>query len=347
MIEWLLTRSGVLARVRSAVNRSVAESVTPIHREVKALRKQVEALDTRFRETASHLSELERLAFQTRDTVRLNLAHAELLAQAPAVLDAEAVVRHVQRAVAAAPLATDPFPYLVVDNLLPKAVYKLLLKALPPPHFFGGSDPVKQNIRVPLQFGPMLTMRVLEFLDAVIARDAIVPAVVERLRAPLRERMSLLFDDAARSHTDSELYAVSRGRLMLRRPGYHLPPHRDPKRTLMTCLIYLARSGDSAEHGTALYRVAGDCESSFTETYYPQEDGRRCELAAMVPFRANSMLAFVNGLGAHGATIPTDQPASLERYSYQFYVGPEPAILEQLIARLAPARRALWVKKNA
>jgi hypothetical protein len=40
---------------------------------------------------------------------------------------------------------------------------------------------------------------------------------------------------------------------MPRRPGYHLEPHRDPKRSLLTCLLYLARPGDSDAQGTQLF----------------------------------------------------------------------------------------------
>lgn len=42
---------------------------------------------------------------------------------------------------------------------------------------------------------------------------------------------------------------------MLRRPGYRLPPHVDPKRRLLTGILYLARPGDSDEYGTQFYRV--------------------------------------------------------------------------------------------
>ena len=42
---------------------------------------------------------------------------------------------------------------------------------------------------------------------------------------------------------------------MLRRPGYKLTPHLDPKRATMTVLLYLARPGDSEQFGTSLYSV--------------------------------------------------------------------------------------------
>jgi hypothetical protein len=134
---------------------------------------------------------------------------------------------------------------------------------------------------------------------------------------------------------------------MLRRPGYHLGPHRDPKRSMLTCLLYLARPGDSETYGTQIFRVDNDADATYKQTYYPEDDGRACHLVKVVPFRPNSMLVFLNSRGAHGAHIPQDAPATLERYSYQFYVAPENEALGQLIRSLPQDRRVLWQSKGA
>ena len=82
------------------------------------------------------------------------------------------------------------------------------------------------------------------------------------------------------------------------------------------------------------------------QTYYPEQHGARCELVKVVPFRANSMLVFVNSGGAHGARIPDDAPPELERYWYQFYVGPGLDELASLIADLPPDRQAMWRERK-
>ena len=133
---------------------------------------------------------------------------------------------------------------------------------------------------------------------------------------------------------------------MLRRPGYHLNPHRDPKRSLLTCLLYLAKPGDDDAHGTRLYRVANDGEAHYKQTYYPEREGHACELVKVVPFRPNSMLVFLNSKGAHGACIPDSAPATTERFSYQFYVAPDNAALAALLKSLPPDRRKMWRNRN-
>jgi hypothetical protein len=54
-----------------------------------------------------------------------------------------------------------------------------------------------------------------------------------------------------------------------------------------------------------------------------------------VPFRPNTAVAFLNAGGAHGADIPKTAPKDTERYSYQFYVSPDP---EALAATLAESK---------
>jgi hypothetical protein len=111
----------------------------------------------------------------------------------------------------------------------------------------------------------------------------------------------------------------------------------------VTGLLYLARPGDSEVHGTQLFRVDGSLETTLPNTFYPERAGLQCTLAATVPFRANSLLAFMNAKGAHGAHIPENvKPKNLERYSYQFYIGPPSDALSSHIARLPAERQAHW-----
>jgi hypothetical protein len=54
---------------------------------------------------------------------------------------------------------------------------------------------------------------------------------------------------------------------------------------------------------------------------------------------------FLNGRGADGARIPRSAPA-LERFAYQFYVGPGGDELSALIAELPREKRDLWQDKR-
>ena len=140
-----------------------------------------------------------------------------------------------------------------------------------------------------------------------------------------------------------ELHGTS-GRIMFRRRGYRILPHRDPKWSFLTCILYLARRGDDESWGTQLYAVDEDREATSAAPYWIDE--QHCRLVEDVAFRPNRLLVFLNSVGAHGASIPADaQPANLERYIYQFRVGPTPDAIAMLKSMLPEERRPLWTGK--
>jgi hypothetical protein len=139
-------------------------------------------------------------------------------------------------------------------------------------------------------------------------------------------------------------FFASDGRIMLRRPGFNLPPHRDPKWGFLTCLLYLPRASDSEAWGTRLYRVEGDGDAQGVKPHWIKPE--QCRAVADVPFRANTMFIFLNSAGAHGASIAEDaQPPDLERYAYQFRIGPSRPAMDALIPLLPDERRAEWTGK--
>ena len=341
MLSWIATRLGIFDRLRTAWRQDVRREIDPLSTDVKQLVQSVHALKTSLAQTEERQARAELQTLQLRQVLLWNEKHRDQLAALPALLDPPRIVAHVRAAIDRTPLEVDPFPHIVVDSVLPLEVYKLLLRAIPPTTFFGGQAP-KHNLRVPIDAGPALSCRVWQFVDTIVAREAIIPAVLHKFREPIQRHYDTIFGPSFRARAEAMPQAPSGGRVMLRRPGYYLAPHRDPKRSVITCLMYLAKASDNETYGTEIYRVIDDRESSYIQTYYPEEHGCRCELVKVVPYRSNTMLVFVNAQGAHGARIPPDAPADLERYAYQFYVGPGSDALAELIANLPPTRQAMW-----
>jgi hypothetical protein len=89
-----------------------------------------------------------------------------------------------------------------------------------------------------------------------------------------------------------------------------------------------------------------DFVASWANTYYPEAEGLRCELAKTVPFRGTLCLSFLNLGGAHGAGLPADaQPADLRRFAFQFYIGPDREALNVLVDRLPPDLQVAWRRR--
>lgn len=294
-----------------------------------------------------HLSEaVEELRLQNQQLIaiqRLDWEMRDELASLAEALDAKRIGSHVRMAVDAATLETDPCPHVVVENWLPPDIYKRLIDAVPPPVFFTDREMARHRVSVPFTFGPAYSRVVWDFVYRTLVARILNRALNAKFQEVVRDYVHSVCP-ALSGDADIRLHA-SDGRIMLRHRGYNLLPHRDPRWGFMTVLIYLAREGDAEAYGTRLYRVRDDAGAPDSRVYYI--DPERCDLVKTVPFRANSMLVFLNSTGAHAASIPAEAPADVERYFYQFRLGPSPAVLRQMLSLMTPEEAALWAGAKA
>jgi hypothetical protein len=307
-------------------------------------------LEARIKDLQGSLTRLQGEVSELRDAHRTlavrewQLSRKDLLDHLDAHLTVGPLCSHVRAAIQSAELCTEPMPHIVVANLLPPAFYDLLTQAIPPAETFPSRDPVKQDLEISaLDEAPELTRRVWRFFDEELVRGVVGPALLERFRAVLAGRYVEIGDERFAARAAAMPHATFAGRILLRRPGYQLRPHLDPKRVALTGLVHLARPGDSEVYGTQLFTVNRPFTASGMKTFFPEDAGLRCELSRTVPFRANQLLAFVNSGGAHGATLPNDAPLR-ERYSYQFYVKPVDKALKDLLRTLPADARGSWAE---
>jgi len=304
---------------------------------------RVDRFDATARELRAELSALRTRTDQLEAVARLDWEMQEEIRGLDTQLDLRSIGAHVMSAIARAPLATEPFPHVVVEDWLPGDVYRTMLRALPPPVFFADREEGRQRMRVPFTLAPIYSRRVWDVVAEEIVGRFVRDALAAKFDGAIKDFLASFYDggDAA----DVPLHP-SDGRIMLRRPGYVIAPHRDPRWGFITGLVYLARPGDNEAHGTQLYRVTDDREAPNDKPLYVHES--QCELVRTVPYKANTLLAFLNSVGAHGASIPADaQPATLERYVYQFRLGPDSKSIKALLSRMSAGRRDHWAGGKA
>ena len=239
----------------------------------------------------------------------------------------------------------DPFPHCVVDDLLPAAYYDALIAALPPAELFADRPVNKQQLTVPLELAPRYSMEVWRHMAKVVAEGIIRPTMLAKFHEPLtawlREKLPVLGEQPL----EDLRITCSDGRILLRRPGYLIHPHRDPKWGFITCLMYLARKKDDQRWGTQLFAVDGDKEALGPKPHWIADT--QCRLVRDIAFRPNRALIFLNSAGAHGAQIPADaEPADLERYALQFRIGPDRRSMESVCAQLPAEQEPFWAGKD-
>jgi len=355
VLQRLLTRSGILPVLRTRWREDLTNASEKLEKRIDkrfdALTRDIEHLRTELTQrapghaaangdgdAAERIASLDREVRMLRDTLAFDIEDRLSNANRVAAFQHTAVADHVQAAIAAAPVETDPSVHVVIQDLLPANSYQALLDGIPRPVFFSQKDSTKQNLRLAnVHVAPGRTIEMLTFLEQMLIPQIMVPALMHKFAPHVRDFYVREYGQERGLALAAIPHEATAGRLMLRRPGYHLDPHLDPKRVVVTCLLYFARPGDSEGFGTGFYRMHGTPHIDRTNTFYPESQGVRCELVKMVPFKPNSAVAFVNWGGAHGADIPADAPKSTERYSYQFYVSPNPVALAAIVGEAESA----------
>jgi hypothetical protein len=331
------------------------DDLAVISRELKLLVKQLEhravqtdartsALEEEVRSLRSAVAELRVRESRLRAIYQRDIELQPALDAVDRILDAASIRSHVERSFESAALDLEPFPHLVLEHVFPQPFYEAVLRGIPPVEMFDGARN-KQRIVVPFEMAPAFSRRVWGFLLHSVVDEIIGPALIRKFRQPLDEWLQATWPELAGQSLESLVRLQSTdGRILLRGQGYLIPPHRDPKWGFVTCLLYLARPGDSPAWGTELYHVDGDTEAVNVAPHWISAE--HCRLAKEIPFRPNTALAFMNSRGAHGARIPADaQPPDLERYIYQFRIGPSSESIRKLQALLPQDRREMWSGK--
>jgi len=296
--------------------------------EVERLHGQVHGLETRVRQLVAAHESSEKMLEQLRTAL--------------AAFDPDRIRSHVANAVAAAPLASEPFPHVLIDKLLPENAYHQLVKAIPPRVFFEHLDLNHQEVMVPSDLAPLLSREIwAAFYDRVVT-DALVPGLVDKFREPL-DRLVCRYWPMHQSLEDANIrLELLMSRILLRRPGYVINPHRDPRWAFVTCLVYLPPRNAQRFFGTQLCAVRREPEHRSHGALWM--DDTDVEAVKSVPGHPNTALAFVNGTGAHRASIPEDVASDTERYLYQLQLGPSAASQRRLLASMPADEAARWRK---
>lgn len=320
---------------------SLREELSDTSRQLAALGAAVAALGGRAEDTARDLATVRLKCDQLAVSAERLSTDVDRTTDLARVTNAARVRAHVSAAVAGAQLGLDPFPHMVIDNFLPADLYDALIETMPPRVLFEDNPVNRQQLKVPPRLAGAASFRLWRFLVNDIVEGELQSALVRIFREPITEFVHRFWPGM---DIDEVRFKGSDGRIILRRRGYVIPPHRDPKWGWLTFILYLAKPGDPETWGTQLYRVTDDVEAPGAQPFWMQSHNN--VLVQDVRFVANRALVFLNSDGSHGASLPPEAPADFERYIYQCRVGPDRHTIDALKARLSPEARARWEGKD-
>ena len=324
--------------------KSMAADLARRDEMIQALMSRLETVTNEVRLAGESVAALLARESQLRAVLRADASLDDEMASLPAILNEERIVAHMTGAVGRAQLRRDPFPHAIIEDVFPRNFYAALLRGIPPGELFGDRTRNKEHVNVPLTVAPAYSRRVWNFLVYELQHH-LQPLIVRLFREPMGEWIASEWPVlAADPFAPPMELSTADGRIMRRSRGYYISPHRDPKWGFLTGILYLARPQDSQRWGTQLFAVDEDGDAIGAAPHWI--DAERCRLVVDVPYRPNTMLVMLNSGGAHGANIPKDaEPADLQRYIYQFRIGPGGTAIPKLTALLPEHRRALWAGK--
>ena len=329
--------------LQNAVEK-MREDQKAMTRELRTMTRQLEQIEQRLASQDKVLAAVPQLQAQIQRCVTAYTKDARQAARMPSLRarlgEGEAIASHVASAVARAALELDPFPHVVIENLLPEDLSDELIGALPPAAFFTTEKMSRQELEVPFEFAPEYSRLVWGLFFSKAITETMVPALTEKFRPALDDFLRSHWPELGSLSQAGIALEVSNSRLMLRRPGYVIKPHRDPRWAFLTCLVYLPKSPEHQIYGTQLYRLRQEPELTHNSPLWA--DPSECELVKEVPARRNTALVFLNSTGAHGASIPRDAPADTARFLYQVQFGVDEGTREKLVDSLDGAKRASW-----
>ena len=260
----------------------------------------------------------------------------------------------VRAKVQSAELDREPFPHVVIPDLLPEPFFRSLAESMPPLEFF---DLSKSGLKANLVLDednpyfvatPEGFREIWRRLRDEVARDAIAPILVRRLEAEIREKFAALFSPEIADEVIAEGFRTTDGRIMARKPGYVLRAHTDSAHYTITCLLYFTSAEDESSGALCLFRPERRPELHHVSTYFPdREEGIDAELVKAIPIRENLFVAFLNDqTSLHGLQVDPDEDSRGNRITYQCHVVPSHDLrpeVAMLLDRLPdPVARQRW-----
>jgi hypothetical protein len=225
-----------------------------------------------------------------------------------------------------AEIQREPFPHLVISDLLPESFFRQLEDSIPPiSEFEVNQKGLRANLFLEkhLERGSEPFRAAWGRLRDEIIRGPLTEVLVRRLGPEIREKYAEVYSPEIADEIMDAGLVIPDGRVMLRNPGYTLKPHTDPTRFAVTCLFYFTTASDDSSGALCLFEPERTPEVRHTSTYYPKaEEGIAATLAKVIPISKNLFVAFVNSFRAlHGVRVERGE-ATAPRLAFQAHILP-------------------------
>lgn len=222
--------------------------------------------------------------------------------------DLPAAIAHVEAAINAAKIEINPFPHMVIAETLPPAVYRMMMGLWPPAELLKFTNSARRR-QVTVNEAALEPFPA-ELKSFWLAMQMVGEAASRRLIRRFQPHFGVKLASLLGPDWLSELKRCDIGMNGMSIASYtgeiSLAPHVDHVRIMTNAFLYVSESeAFEPDLGTILYRSLGLALPTNIQLS-PKHLAMCLRPDTVVPYRANTCLAYVNGPTSFHAVAPTD-----------------------------------------
>ena len=229
---------------------------------------------------------------------------------------------HIARVMEQTQVIEDPFPHLVVENLLPEKLYQHACSIWPASSEFAGGKNAQRHT-LPVTYGcledttlPKDQKVFWRIFGEVIVNRYLKPKLADKFKPFLCQKLGL--EESWNSfHPDRDTCNLRQDCLIIDRDCPNMLPHIDQLNMLAQIMIYFPEDDEHQEMGTVFYEGS---PSTTPNNIYEVNNPADIRFAKKVPYRPNTLVVFIQSPTAwHGYERPKHVDP---QYARRLYLSP-------------------------
>ena len=225
------------------------------------------------------------------------------------------VKKYIERKVDSAKVSIEPFPYIIIDEILPQSLYALALDYWPGFDHFRGAGGSRKKIYT--TYGCIEKTNIIEekrifwrTFGEVVIKHYLKPLIIEKFKPYIGWKFPLSSEEELKEiKRNLSFYPYHYDCIVVDPPGYRIAPHIDGIKTFIQAIIYFPKDDDHQELGTVLYKG-----SSHKKPLNEQKGNAIIEHnndlvpAKKIAYKPNTFIAFLQSPVSWHSTNPVANP---------------------------------------
>jgi len=246
------------------------------------------------------------------------------------------IKEYIEEKVNSAEISTDPFPHLVINDILPERLYKIASKYWPGYDHFKGAGPRK---KIYTTSGCIEATNIIDekrifwrTFGEVVVKHYLKPLIIKKFTPYLDWKFpSSSEEELLEIQKDLSFYPYRYDSLVTDSPRYQIHPHIDGIRTFIQAIIYFPPDDLHQELGTVLYKGSAHKRllSEQKGSAIMEHNGDLVPVK-QVDYLPNTLIAFLQSPVSWHGNCPGYQNSNYLRRTYFLDIRLSPEAMQKI-----------------